>query len=113
MREMFAVTAAIAGQGLGEDVALITDGRFSGATRGFMIGHVAPEAAVGGPIALVRDGDVISLDIPNRRIDVQVADEEMKRRQDAWKAPMPRYTSGALAKYARLVSSASEGAVCG
>ncbi len=113
MREMLAVTAAIAGQGLGEDVALITDGRFSGATRGLMIGHVAPEAAVGGPIALVRDGDAISLDIPKRRIDVQVADDEMKRRQDAWKAPATKYTSGALAKYARLVSSASEGAVCG
>jgi dihydroxy-acid dehydratase len=113
MREMLAVTAAIAGQGLGEDVALITDGRFSGATHGFMIGHVAPEAAVGGPIALVRDGDVISLDIPKRRIDVQVAEDEMKRRQDAWHAPAPKYTSGALAKYARLVSSASEGAVCG
>jgi dihydroxy-acid dehydratase len=113
MREMLAVTAAIAGQGLGEDVALITDGRFSGATHGFMIGHVAPEAAVGGPIALVRDGDVISLDIPNRRIDVQVPDGEMKRRRDAWKAPAPKHTSGALAKYAKLVSSASEGAVCG
>jgi dihydroxy-acid dehydratase len=113
MREMLAVTAAIAGQGLGEDVALITDGRFSGATHGFMIGHVAPEAAVGGPVALVRDGDVISLDIPKRRIDVQVAEDEMKRRQDAWRAPAPKYTSGALAKYARLVSSASEGAVCG
>ena len=113
MREMLAVTAAIAGQGLGEEVALITDGRFSGATRGFMTGHVAPEAAVGGPIALVRDGDVISLDIPKRRIDVQVADDEMKRRQDGWTAPAPKYTSGALAKYARLVSSASEGAVCG
>jgi dihydroxy-acid dehydratase len=113
MREMLAVTAAIAGQGLGEDVALITDGRFSGATRGFMAGHVAPEAAVGGPIALVRDGDIINLDIPNRRIDVQLPDEELVRRQDAWKAPAPRYTSGALAKYAKLVSSASEGAVCG
>ena len=113
MREMLAVTAAIAGQGLGEDVALITDGRFSGATRGFMAGHVAPEAAVGGPIALVRDGDVINLDIPSRRIEVQLPDEELKRRQDAWKAPAPRYTSGALAKYAKLVSSASEGAVCG
>jgi dihydroxy-acid dehydratase len=113
MREMLAVTAAIAGQGLGEDVALITDGRFSGATRGFMAGHVAPEAAVGGTIALVRDGDIISLDIPNRRIDVQLPDEELRRRQDAWKAPAPRYTSGALAKYAKLVSSASEGAVCG
>ena len=113
MREMLAVTAAIAGQGLGEDVALITDGRFSGATRGFMAGHVAPEAAVGGTIALIRDGDVINLDIPNRRIEVQLPDEELKRRQDAWKAPAPRYTSGALAKYAKLVSSASEGAVCG
>ncbi len=113
MREMLAVTAAIAGQGLGEDVVLITDGRFSGATRGLMIGHVAPEAAVGGPIGLLRDGDVISLDIPNRRIDAQVPDDEMKRRQDAWKAPAPKYTRGALAKYARLVSSASEGAVCG
>ncbi len=113
MREMLAVTAAIAGQGLGEEVALITDGRFSGATRGFMTGHVAPEAAVGGPIAFVRDGDVISLDIPERRIDIQVGDDEMKRRQDGWKAPATKYTSGALAKYARLVSSASEGAVCG
>jgi dihydroxy-acid dehydratase len=113
MREMLAVTAALAGQGLGEDVALITDGRFSGATRGFMAGHVAPEAAVGGTIALVRDGDIISLDIPNRRIDVQLPDDELKRRQGAWKAPAPRYTSGALAKYAKLVSSASEGAVCG
>ena len=113
MREMLAVTAAIAGQGLDEDVALITDGRFSGATRGFMIGHVAPEAAVGGPIALIRDGDVISLDIPNRRIDVQVPEEELKRRREAWQPPALKYTSGALAKYAKLVSSASEGAVCG
>jgi len=113
MREMLAVTAAIAGQGLGEEVALITDGRFSGATRGFMTGHVAPEAAVGGPIALLRDGDVISLDIPDRRIEVQVSEEEMRRRREAWQAPAPRYASGALAKYARLVSSASEGAVCG
>jgi len=113
MREMLAVTAAIAGQGLGEEVALITDGRFSGATHGFMTGHVAPEAAVGGPIALLRDGDVISLDIPDRRIEVQVSEEEMRRRQEAWQAPAPKYTSGALAKYASLVSSASEGAVCG
>jgi len=113
MREMLAVTAAIAGQGLGEEVALITDGRFSGATHGFMTGHVAPEAAVGGPIALLRDGDVISLDIPDRRIEVQVSEEEMKRRREAWQAPAPKYASGALAKYARLVSSASEGAVCG
>jgi dihydroxy-acid dehydratase len=113
MREMLAVTAALAGQGLGEDVALITDGRFSGATRGLMVGHVAPEAAVGGPIGLLRDGDVIDLDIPNRRIEVQLSDDELKKRQDAWKPPVPRYTSGALAKYAKLVSSASEGAVCG
>jgi len=113
MREMLAVTAAIAGQGLGEEVALITDGRFSGATRGFMTGHVAPEAAVGGPIALLRDGDVISLDIPDRRIEVQVSEEEMRRRREGWQAPAPKYASGALAKYVRLVSSASEGAVCG
>ena len=113
MREMLAVTAAIAGQELGEEVALITDGRFSGATRGFMIGHVAPEAAVAGPIALVRDGDTITLDIANRRIEVEVPEAEMTQRREAWKAPAPRYTSGALAKYARLVSSASEGAVCG
>jgi dihydroxy-acid dehydratase len=113
MREMLAVTAAIAGQGLGEDVALITDGRFSGATRGFMTGHVAPEAAVGGPIALLRDGDVIALDIPARRIEVQVSEEEMQQRREAWQAPAPSYASGALAKYAALVSSASEGAVCG
>lgn len=113
MREMLAVTAAIAGQGLGEDVALITDGRFSGATRGLMIGHVAPEAAVGGPIALVRDGDTISLDIPNRRIEVQVPGDEMRRRREGWRAPAAKYTSGALAKYVKLVSSASEGAVCG
>jgi dihydroxy-acid dehydratase len=78
-----------------------------------MIGHVAPEAAVGGPIALIRDGDVISLDIPNRRIDVQVPEEELKRRREVWQPPAPKYTSGALAKYAKLVSSASEGAVCG
>ena len=113
MREMLAVTAAIAGQGLGEEVVLITDGRFSGATRGFMIGHVAPEAAVAGPIALVRDGDTITVDIANRRIEVEVPEAEMTQRREAWKAPVPRYTSGALAKYARLVSSASEGAVCG
>ena len=97
----------------GEEVALVTDGRFSGATRGFMIGHVAPEAAAGGPIALLRDGDVVSLDIPGRRIEVQMSEQEMTQRQEAWRAPTPRYVSGALAKYARLVSSASEGAVCG
>jgi dihydroxy-acid dehydratase len=112
MREMLAVTAAIAGQGLGEDVALLTDGRFSGATRGFMIGHVSPEAAVGGPIAAVRDGDVITLDIPNRKIQVELDEEEIQRRLGQWEPPTPRYTAGALAKYARLVSSAARGAVC-
>ncbi|MDO8615974.1 MAG: dihydroxy-acid dehydratase [Dehalococcoidia bacterium] len=112
MREMLAVTAAIAGQGLGEDVALITDGRFSGATRGFCVGHVAPEAAVGGPIALLQDGDTITLDIPTRLIQVELSEEEMQRRLGQWQAPAPRYTSGALAKYARLVSSAARGAVC-
>jgi len=113
MREMLAVTAAIAGQGLGEDVALITDGRFSGATRGFMAGHVAPEAAVGGPIAALKDGDIITLDIPGRLIQVELGEEEIQRRLGQWTPPTPRYTTGALAKYARLVSSAARGAVCG
>jgi dihydroxy-acid dehydratase len=112
MREMLAVTAAIAGQGLGEDVALITDGRFSGATRGFSAGHVAPEAAVGGPIAIVQDGDRITLDIPNRSITLELSEEEIKRRLGQWQAPAPKHTTGALAKYARLVSSAARGAVC-
>jgi dihydroxy-acid dehydratase len=112
MREMLGVTAAIAGQGLGEEVALITDGRFSGATRGFSAGHVAPEAAVGGPIAIVSDGDMITLDIPNRSITLELSEEEIKRRLGQWQAPAPRYTAGALAKYARLVSSAARGAVC-
>jgi dihydroxy-acid dehydratase len=112
MREMLGVTAAISGQGLGEDVALITDGRFSGATRGFTVGHIAPEAAIGGPIAALQDGDIITLDIPNRRIDADLSEEEMQRRLSQWQAPAPKYTAGALAKYARLVSSASKGAVC-
>ncbi len=111
MREMLAVTAALVGEGLGEDVALLTDGRFSGATRGFMAGHVAPEALVGGPIAAVRDGDVITIDVPNRRMDVELSDDEIARRVEAYESPPPAYTSGVLAKYARLVSSASEGAV--
>ena len=111
MREMLAVTAALVGQGLGEHVALITDGRFSGATRGLMAGHLAPEAAVGGPIALIRDGDIITLDIPGRSLDVNVSEEEMQERRRAWQPPTSAYTTGALAKYARLVSSASEGAV--
>jgi dihydroxy-acid dehydratase len=112
MREMLGVTAAIAGQGLGEDVALITDGRFSGATRGFCVGHVAPEAQVGGAIALVQDGDTISFDIPDRSVRLEVSEEELQRRLGQWQAPAPRYTQGALAKYARLVSSAARGAVC-
>jgi len=112
MREMLAVTAAISGQGLGEDVALITDGRFSGATRGFSVGHIAPEAAVGGVIAVLQEGDIITLDIPNRLIRVELSEEEIQRRLGQWEAPAPRYTTGALAKYARLVSSAARGAVC-
>ena len=111
MREMLGVTAALVGQGLGEQVALVTDGRFSGATRGLMAGHIAPEAAVGGPIGLVNDGDMVTLDIPRRLLAVDVPDEEMERRRRAWQAPEPQYTVGALAKYARLVSSASSGAV--
>ena len=112
MREMLAVTAALSGQGLGEEVALITDGRFSGATRGFTVGHIAPEAAVGGPIAAVQDGDTITLDIRNRTIQLELTEEEIERRLGRWTAPAPKYTAGALAKYARLVSSAAKGAVC-
>jgi dihydroxy-acid dehydratase len=112
MREMLAVTAAISGQGLGETVALITDGRFSGATRGFTAGHIAPEAAVGGLIAIIEEGDTITLDIPKRLLQVELSEEEIQRRLGQWQAPAPRYTTGALAKYARLVSSAARGAVC-
>lgn len=108
MREMLGVTGAIVGQGLGDSVALITDGRFSGATHGLMVGHVAPEAAAGGPIALLREGDVITLDVKARRMDV---DANLDERRAQWKPPAPRYTSGVMAKYARLVTSASEGAV--
>jgi dihydroxy-acid dehydratase len=111
MREMLAVTAAIVGRGLGHSVALITDGRFSGATHGLVVGHVAPEASVGGPLALVHEGDMISLDIPNRRLDLDVPPEVLATRKAAWTAPAPQYTRGALAKYAKLVSSASTGAV--
>jgi len=113
MPEMLAVTAAVAGAGLGRDVALVTDGRFSGATKGFSVGHVAPEAAVGGPIALVEAGDEIVLDIPGRRIDLLVEEAVLAERRRRWTPPPPRYERGALAKYARLVSSASEGAVTG
>jgi dihydroxy-acid dehydratase len=111
MREMLGVTAALVGAGLGDSVALLTDGRFSGATHGLMAGHVAPEAAHGGPIAAVRDGDTIIFDIKARRLDLDISDEEMKARLSQWKSPEPRYKTGVMAKYARLVSSASEGAV--
>ena len=113
MREMLAVTAALVGQGLGDNVALITDGRFSGATHGPMVGHVAPEAAVGGPIAVVREGDTITMDIPNRQLEMDVSEAEMQERLRQWSPLPPNYTSGALAKYARLVSSAAQGAVTG
>ncbi len=111
MREMLGVTAAIVGQGLGETVALITDGRFSGATRGLMVGHVAPEAAVGGAIAALRDGDMVTIDIAARRLDVELSDAELAARLSTWQRPAPNYTSGVFAKYAAQVSSASEGAV--
>jgi dihydroxy-acid dehydratase len=112
MREMLAVTAAIKGAGLGKDVVLVTDGRFSGATFGACVAHVAPEAFEGGPIALVADGDRIVLDVVGRRLEVLVDEAELDRRRSGWKRPVPRYTSGALAKYAALVSGADEGAVC-
>ncbi|HLE82018.1 MAG TPA: dihydroxy-acid dehydratase, partial [Dehalococcoidia bacterium] len=113
MREMLAVTSALSGQALDDKVALITDGRFSGATHGLMVAHIAPEAQVGGPIAVVRDGDIVTVDAPNRRIHVDVPEAEVQRRLREWTPPPPQYTWGALAKYARLVGSASEGAVCG
>jgi dihydroxy-acid dehydratase len=111
MREMLAVTAAIVGEGLGDSVALLTDGRFSGATHGFMAGHIAPEAVHGGPIAAVRDGDTITIDVPNRRIDLELSDAEIAERLKDYQAPAPTYRNGVLGKYAKLVSSASEGAV--
>ncbi len=111
MREMLAVTAALVGQGLGDKVALVTDGRFSGATRGLMIGHVAPEAFVGGNIALVKNGDEIIIDTENNSLELTVSETELQSRREKWKQPTPNYSSGALAKYASLVSSASEGAI--
>ena len=111
MREMLAVTAALVGAGLGDSVALLTDGRFSGATHGLMAGHVAPEAAHGGPIAALNDGDIIVFDIPNRTLNVELTPEQIKQRLASWKPPVPRFTSGVMAKYAFLVSSASRGAV--
>lgn len=113
MREMLQVTGAIMGAGLGESVALLTDGRFSGATRGLMIGHAAPEAYRGGPIAIVREGDQVDIDTEARRIDVDLTDDEIKSRLAEWKPPAPRYTQGVMAKYAKLVSSAAVGAVTG
>lgn len=112
MREMLAITAALVGQGLGDQVALVTDGRFSGATRGLMVGHVSPEAWDGGPLALVRDHDLVEVDVPKRRLAVGLTKKELAARGKAWKRPKARYTSGALAKYAKLVGSAATGAVC-
>jgi dihydroxy-acid dehydratase len=111
MQEMLSVTGALVGAGLGESVALLTDGRFSGGTHGLMVGHVAPEAALGGPIALVRDGDEIEVDVDRKALDLLVPADELERRRADWSPPPPRYTSGVMAKYAALVSSASEGAV--
>jgi dihydroxy-acid dehydratase len=113
MREMLQVTAAIVGEGLGEEVALLTDGRFSGATRGLMVGHVAPEAVKGGPIAALRDGDELTIDVDGRRIDVALTDEEIAKRISEYEPPDPLYRSGVMAKYAASVGSASEGAITG
>lgn len=111
MQEMLSVTAALVGQGLGKEVALITDGRFSGGTRGLMIGHVAPEAMVGGPIALLEEGDIIEIDVHKRTMNVQLSEAELAKRRAAWKAPAPNYTSGVMAKYAKLVMQADDGAI--
>ncbi len=113
MREMLAVTAAVVGAGISDDVALITDGRFSGATYGFTVGHIAPEASTGGPLAAVRDGDIIELDVESRSLSVELTEEEIADRLASWSPPEPRYKTGVMAKYAKLVSSASEGAVTG
>jgi dihydroxy-acid dehydratase len=111
MREMLSPTSAIAGRGLADQVALITDGRFSGGSRGFVVGHIAPEAAVGGPIGLVRDGDAITIDAQTREIRLDVAADTLAQRRNEWRAPEPYARRGVLAKYARVVSSASRGAV--
>ena len=111
MREMLSPTSAIIGAGLGDSVGLITDGRFSGGTYGMVVGHVAPEAAVGGGIALVREGDAITIDADRRLLQVEVDDAELAQRRAKWTPPAPRYTTGVLAKYAKLVSSSSLGAV--
>ena len=111
MREMLSVTASVVGAGLGESVALVTDGRFSGATRGLMVGHVAPEAARGGPLAVVQDGDVIAIDVDSGTLVVELDDRELAERLAGWQPPPPRYDFGVFARYRALVSSASEGAV--
>jgi dihydroxy-acid dehydratase len=111
MREMLSATAALVGQGISDSVAMVTDGRFSGATRGLMIGHVSPEAMVGGPISLVKNGDVVSVDVKRGKVDLEVPQVEIRNRKKKWKPIRPRYKNGVLAKYASLVSSASEGAV--
>ena len=113
MREMLAITGAIKGAGLGKDVLLITDGRFSGGTTGLCIGHIAPEAVDAGPIAFVRDGDQITLDVANRTLDVAIDESELASRQDGWSPNEPKYTRGVLGKYAKVVQSAAHGAVCG
>jgi dihydroxy-acid dehydratase len=111
MREMLGITAAVVGQGLGDTVALVTDGRFSGATRGLMVGHVAPEAAMGGPLAAIREGETVVIDVDNRALQVEVDGAELQRRLDGWQPPAPKYERGVFAKYAAGVSSASRGAV--
>jgi dihydroxy-acid dehydratase len=113
MREMLAVTGAIKGAGLGKDVLLLTDGRFSGGTTGLCVGHVAPEAVDGGPIAFVRDGDTITLDVANKLLEVAVDAEELAARREGWTPRLPKFTRGVLGKYAKVVQSAAHGAVCG
>jgi dihydroxy-acid dehydratase len=112
MREMLSPTAAIVGMGLSTSVGLLTDGRFSGGTKGPCIGHISPEAAAGGPIALVKDGDTIVIDIPGRKLDLKVSDEELAKRKAAWKPRPAKITTGYLARYARTVQSAATGAIC-
>ena len=111
MREMLSVTSSVVGAGLGESVAMVTDGRFSGATRGLMVGHVAPEAARGGPIAAVRDGDIVTIDLDAGRLDIDVEPAELERRMAGWTPPAPRYAGGVFARYAASVGSAADGAV--
>jgi dihydroxy-acid dehydratase len=111
MREMLSITSSVVGAGLDDSVALVTDGRFSGATRGLMVGHVAPEAARGGPLALVRDGDLVTIDIDRRALELDVDDAELERRREAWRLPELPFEHGVFARYRRLVGSASDGAV--